>query len=122
MPVLSAAEMLGFRALTEELAFADSYELIGTTSTADDAGGSSSVEGVIEAGPCSVTAGLAQPDERAAGDRLTSAAPYTIELPYATQATARHVLIADGRRFEIIDVLRDGYYGTNARAVCQEVR
>lgn len=123
MVVLSAAEMAGFRALTVELAFADTYELIGVTGTTpDDGGGYTETTGVVESGTCSVVAGLSQPDERVMGDRLTNSAPYTIELPYTTQANGSHTIQSGGRTFAIIDVLRDGYYGTSARAVCEERR
>jgi len=123
MAVLSPSDMAAFRALTEELEFADSYQLLGVTATTpDDAGGYEATTGVVEAGPCAVTAGMSQPDEAVVGSRIATTAPYTIELPYATQATGRHMILADGRTFQIIDVLRDGYFGTNARAICEEVR
>ena len=122
MAVLNVAEMADLRATTEELAFADPYDLIGAIATVpDDAGGYEETTGVIESGMCAVTAGLSQPDERAVGDRIATRAPYTIELPYATLADGSHTIASGGRTFQIIAVLRDGYYGTSARAVCQEV-
>lgn len=121
MPVLSAADMTTFRGLVETLAFHDSYALKRDTSTSDSAGGTTTVEATVESGGCDVTAGLSRPDEREVAGRVQASAPYVITLPYATSATASDRLLVGGRTFEVIDVLKDGFLGTDARAVCQEV-
>jgi head-tail adaptor len=121
MPVLSAADMATFRALTQDLAFHDTYALQRDTNTPDDAGGWTTVEATVESGPCDVAMGLSRPDERAVADRARAIAPYVITLPYATSATASDRILVAGRTFEIVDVLKDGFLGVDARAVCEEV-
>lgn len=120
MPVLSSADMATFRALTEDLAYHDTYVLKHDVNTPDDAGGWTTVEQDDEGGPCDVTTGVARPDERAVAARVQATAVYVISLPYATNATASDRLLIAGRTFEIIDVLRDGFLGTDARAICEE--
>lgn len=121
MPVLSSQDMLTFRGLVETLAFHDTYALKRDTSTPDSAGGWTTVEATVESGGCDVRAGLSQPDEREVAGRVQAAAPYVITLPYATSATGSDRLLVAGRTFEIIDVLKDGFLGVDARAVCEEV-
>jgi hypothetical protein len=121
MPVLSSADMAEFRALDEELGMPDTYALIEDIATDDGEGGETTTESVIEAGPCDLTAGMRRPDEMAVASRVQATALYTITLPYATLAAPKHRLAIGGRTFEIIDVLRDGYFGVDARAVCQEI-
>lgn len=119
--VLTADEVLEFRGLVESLAFHDTYALKQDTRTPDNEGGWTTVEATVESGACELTAGLSKPDERAlAGDRITSTTPYVVSLPYATVADASDRLVIGGRTFEIIGVLKDGFLGMEARAVCEE--
>jgi len=123
MPVLSPAEMAAFRALTVELAFADTYELLVPGAGVSDGAGGTTVgaETVAEMGTCGLTAGTTRPEERAVAERAGYQSPYTIELPYATIATPAHRLRVNGARtFAIAGVLRDGNLGITATAVCQE--
>lgn len=120
MPVLTSGDMATFRGLVETLAFHDTYTLQRDTNTPDDAGGWTAAEDVAESGPCDVTTGVARPDERAVAARVQATAVYVISLPYDTIATASDRILVAGRTFEIIDVLRDGFLGTDARAICEE--
>lgn len=119
--MLDAATIAELRALTENLALPDQYELLATTSTPDDTGGSTATEAVIESGPCSLTAGATRPEERLIADRRGTQTPYVVELPYATQATGQHAIRVNGRTFQVIGgALKDGALGLTARLVCEE--
>lgn len=122
MPVLTASDMATFRGLVQDLSFHDSYALVRDTATSDDAGGTTVVEATVESGGCDLTAGLTRPDERDVAARTQAATPYVITLPYATAAVASDRLVVAGRTFEILGVLKDGFLGTDARAVCEERR
>lgn len=122
MPVLSSTDMTTFRGLVEGLSFHDAYALVRDTATSDSEGGTTVIEATVEAGGCDLRAGLTRPDERAVADQTQATTPYVITLPYATSAVATDRLMVAGRTFEILGVLKDGFLGTDARAVCEERR
>lgn len=121
--VLDAATIAELRALTENLALPDQYELLATgAGTADRAGvKQTGATTVIESGPCSLTAGATRPEERLIADRAGTRTPYVIELPHRTQATGQHAIRVNGRTFAIVGgALKDGSEGLTARLVCEE--
>lgn len=120
MGVISAATIAKLRTVTETVGFHDTYVLKHDVNTPDDAGGWTTVVQDAEGGACDVVTGIARPDERAMGGRIQATAVYTISLPYITHATASDRIVVGTRTFEIIDVLKDGFLGTEARAICEE--
>lgn len=120
MPVLSSQDMLTFRALVEGLSFHDTYTLQRDTATSGGEGGSDTSEATQESGGCDLTAGLTRPDEREVAARVQATTPYVVTLPYASSARASDRLVIGGRTFEILGVLKDGFLGTDVRAVCEE--
>lgn len=118
-----AATVAGLRPRLPGLAFPDAYELVEDGgSTRDTRGNRQPVETSIEAGVCLLKpAGMASPQERAIGERVTSSVPYVVLLPYETEADADHTLVVNGaRRFNIVGVLRTEGFGALASAVCTE--
>jgi hypothetical protein len=119
--VLSPADVAEFRALLADLAFPDLYELRRPVATGtDDYGNTETGETLIESGLGRLRTGGLQPTEREMAGRLGWTGPYVVDLPYATLAVATDTLRIATRDFEIQGVLREGAWGIQATAVCQE--
>lgn len=99
----------------------DSYQIVRGVNTPDDAGGWTTVEGVVESGTCILTAGATRPDERVVADRAQSAAPYVLRnLPHSTILTASDTVVVGGRTFQVLGVLKAEAVNVAVTAVCEE--
>jgi hypothetical protein len=92
----------------------DRYEVLRTVATSDGQGGSTTVESVVEAGGCILTAGNLRPEELTIAARSEAQAPYVARnMPHQSGVTARDVVRIAGRRFEVAGVLRTSATSAN---------
>lgn len=99
----------------------DAYDILRAVSTDDGEGGSTAVESVAESGRCILTAGATRPEERAIADQQGSTVPYVVRaLRWDSVITAQDVVRINGRRFEVLGVLRPESMRAAITAICEE--
>ncbi len=100
----------------------DTYQLLRPVLVADDAGGWTETEGVVESGGCILTAGNTRPEERAMAEKISAIAPIIVRnMPYTTTLTAADTLLINGtRRLNVLGVLRAEAVNVAVTAICEE--
>lgn len=102
----------------------DAYAVLTITPTGDETGGWDEAEAVRESGECILVAGNLRPEERVIAERQGTITAYALrDLPWDTTLTARDVVRVggeDGRRFEVIGVLRNEAANAAVTAICEE--
>jgi len=86
----------------------DSYALVRSVETSDNAGGSTSVDATVETGRCSLNVSPRMGGEVLSGDRVTPMSLYTAELPIDSIVTETDRLGFSGRLFSVTDVKKGG--------------
>ncbi len=86
----------------------DTYSLVRSVETSDNAGGSTTVDATVETGRCSLNVSPRQGGEALSGDRVTPMSLYTAELPINSVVTENDRLVIDGRMFAVTDVKKGG--------------
>lgn len=100
----------------------DTYTIRRATSTPDGEGGGTDAESTEESGGCILTAGATRPEERAYADRITGSVPIIVRnMPWNTSLKASDVLEVNGRRLNVLGVLRAEGANAAVTAVCEEV-
>lgn len=117
-----AAVVAGLRPLANDLALADTCQVLRAGAAAvDSRGNRTATEVAALTTRCALRAGGLRPRELAVADRVQSVAPYAVDLPYGTDVRHGDALRVNGtRRFEVLGVLQAGGYGVFAVAVCEE--
>lgn len=117
-----AAVVADLRPVANDLALPDTCSAIRIVEgPLDTYGNPTTVDITIPLARCRLRSGGLRPMEQAVAERVQATSPYAIDLPYATDLTARDDLIVNGtRRFAIVGVLQDGGYGVFATAICEE--
>ncbi len=118
--VLSATDVLGFRALKSDLSYPDVYTVSRATVVADNRGGRITTWSTVEAGVCKLNTSGVSPQERVIAERLGWDAVYSVSLPNDTLLTPADRLVVNGRTMEVGGVTKGGAWGLAAIAVVQE--
>lgn len=100
----------------------DVYSLVRASGgTGDSSGTDDQTEATVEGGACVLIAGALRPTEQTIAEQAGSTTPYAVRnMPYLTIARATDVLVINGRRFEILGVLRTEAVNVAVTAVCEE--
>lgn len=120
MPILSSADMAGFRALNAELAFHDPYRVERATETPDGRGGRTTTWNAVESGTGNLERGGLRGETKAVAERLGWSAHYDIDLPYDTIAEEEDRIKIGNRTFVIGYVHKAEVLEIAATAVCRE--
>lgn len=121
MSILDPALLTELRELQVELAWPDTYQIVGTVSTRTPTGGWADVEQVVESGACKLReVNTNMPTEREIAERQGWTVPYAVDLPHNTTLTPEQKLKVNGREMQVGGVLRGGAWALKATAVAQE--
>jgi head-tail adaptor len=119
--IFAPADIDEFRAMQDELAFADEYRLQAQYEVARDSRNNRVFAWVtIEAGYGKLRSLNRAESERIIADKVGWTASMAVDLPWDTNADAEHRIVIGNRVFHVNKVNRGGEYAMNPAAFCEE--
>lgn len=100
---------------------ADSCQIQRPTLASDAAGGQTESWATVTTVACHVAPTGSQAAERLIAERLTSDVPWTIRLPFGTDARATDRIVSGGRTYEVIAPLSPRTDEVVVKTLCRQV-
>lgn len=99
----------------------DTYQIRAVSHLPDGRGGTTEQTVIVESGACALDLDTSRSGERQIGDRLVTRSTYLITLPVSSVVATTSDLRVNGRRFNPVDVKRDGDWATETLVWAEEV-